>query len=356
MKIGIVTQSLLNNYGGILQNYALQKVLKELGHEPITIDYVSRYSFKKYIIYTLKTFFIRLMCKKKSRGYVPFYRKRNTMMSDFVVSNVSVTKPVKKYTSRILDEYGIEGLIVGSDQVWRPEYNNDLFDMFFSFAKEKNILKISYAASFGIDFWNYTMGQTLKCKELIKDFKAISVRESSGIDLCKTKLNVDAVEVLDPTLLLPKEFYEKICCNIPRTKVPYLASYILDLDRDKKDLIYKIAEKKKVPVEIYGADLDAKLSIPEWLSMFRDAEFIVTDSFHGTLFSIIFRKNFITIGNKNRGLSRFNSILSKLGLQDRLISDVSDYSGYLNIDWSKVEDLLDIAKSRSYDFLNSNIK
>ena len=246
--------------------------------------------------------------------------------------------------------------IVGSDQVWRREYNNDLYAMYLSFAKNIG-LKISYAASFGIDYWNYSEEQTRKCAILAKQFKAISVREESGIKLCNDYLGVDAVNVLDPTLLLQKEEYENLCVSVEKPNEPTLYAYILDINQEKREILSKIAAEKNLVLKIVQADNNAILTVPQWIAMFRDAEFIVTDSFHGTLFSIIFRKDFLTIGNKGRGMSRFTSILSKVGLEERLVNDFStDFQTKPEINWSATEKLLEREIEKSYEFLKRYLK
>lgn len=352
MKIGILTQPLLRNYGGILQNYALQQVLKKLGHKPITIDYVAHYNFKTIVMYNIKTI-ILLLTKGSKRKFRLYYRRRNSAMESFVTQNISVTKPIKYYRDSVLKKNNIEALVVGSDQVWRREYNNDLYAMYLSFAKNIG-LKISYAASFGIDYWNYSEEQTKKCAILAKQFKAISVREESAIKLCNDYLGIDAVNVLDPTLLLPKEEYENLCVSVEKPNEPILYAYILDINQEKKDFLSKIATEKKLELKIVQADNNAKLTVPQWIAMFRDAEFIVTDSFHGTLFSIIFRKDFLTIGNKGRGMSRFTSILSKFGLEERLVNDFStDFQTKTEINWNATEKLLEVEIEKSHEFLKN---
>lgn len=355
MRVGIITQALLNNYGGILQNYALQQVLKGMGHDVITIDYVSHFSYKKYIIYTLKTF--SLLLSNKRRKFLSFYRKRNVLNEHFVSRYIRKTYSTKKYTIQIIKDYYLDAIVVGSDQVWRPEYNNDLYDMYLSFASTNdNLIRVAYAASFGVDKWTYTEKQTERCKKLAKQFNAISVRESLGIKLCEENLDVKAVQVLDPTLLIDKEKYEKLCKDVPVDDTSFLAAYILDLNKEKEEFIYNKAKEKNFSVKIFRADINASLSIKEWLAIFRDAKYVITDSYHGTLFSIIFRKDFLTIGNGERGLSRFNSILSTLHLDERLMNGSSLYSYNIsNIDWKNVETLLLVEKQKSYKFLNSSL-
>lgn len=351
MKVGIITQALLNNYGGILQNYALQQVLKEMGHDAITIDYMSHFSLKKYIIYTLKTICLILLNKK--RKFLTFYNNRNQKNHQFVNQYITKTYSTKKYASKIIDNYKLDSLVVGSDQVWRPEYNNDLYDMYLSFASDRNnLIKIAYAASFGVDQWTYTKRQTIKCKKLVKHFNAISVRENSAVKLCKDFLDVKAIQVLDPTLLIGKKKYEELCKDVPVDKTSFLAAYILDLNKEKEEFIYKIGKENNLPVKIFRADNNAALSIQEWLAVFRDAKSIITDSFHGTLFSIIFKKNFLTMANTSRGLSRFKTILGDLQLENHLLFENKVNSCKIpTIDWRKVDSCLQIKIIESCRFL-----
>ena len=355
MRVGIITQALLNNYGGILQNYALQQVLKRMEHDVITIDYVSHFSLKKYIIYTLKTFFL-LFCNRR-RKFLSYFRKRNFYNQQFVNQYINTTYPTKRYSLKIIKDYNLDALVVGSDQVWRPEYNNDLYDMYLSFAcNREHLIRIAYAASFGLDKWNYTRKQTTQCTSLAKKFDAISVREFSGIELCKNNLDVHAVQVLDPTLLIGKEKYEELCKDVPVENTSFLAAYILDLNKEKEEFIYKIGKENNFPIKIFRADNNASFSIQEWLAVFRDAKYVITDSFHGTLFSIIFRKDFITIGNKKRGLSRFYSVLSDLHLKDRLVVNFTSTSHVISpIEWGKVESSLNDKIEDSYRFLKNSL-
>lgn len=358
MRVGIVTQALLNNYGGILQNYALQQVLKVMGHEVITIDYKSHFSFKKYIIYTLKTFGLLLINKR--RKFLSFYLKRNVHNQQFVNQYIRTTYSIKKYTTKIIEDYNLDAIVVGSDQVWRPKYNNDLYDMYLSFIGDNdNLLRIAYAVSFGVDKWTYTEKQTEKCKKLVKQFNAISVRENSGIKLCEENLDVKAIQVIDPTLLINKEKYEELCKDVSVDNSSFLAAYILDLDKEKEEFIYNIAKEKNLTIRFFSADTNASLSIQEWLAVFRDAKFVITDSYHGTLFSIIFRKDFMTIGNGERGLSRFRTILGYLQLENHLILNIKDFSSkisYVNINWENVDFLLEKIVMRSNKFLIQSLE
>lgn len=126
---------------------------------------------------------------------------------------------VNDFTPDLTQKYGLDAYVVGSDQVWRPAFNLGprLGNMFLDFAGD-DVKKISYAASFGCKEWEYTEEQERMCGKLAKRFDAISVREASGVDLCKEHFGVDATLVLDPTLLLNKEDYGKVCHDVPKRR------------------------------------------------------------------------------------------------------------------------------------------
>ena len=312
MKIAIVTLTLINNYGGVLQNFALQYTLKRLGHESITIDYLRALYTKPFICCLLswiKTCLVFLIFRKK-RIFIRYSHKvkRSVWSNEFVKKRINLTPKCYKYTTKELD--GCDAIIVGSDQVWRPLYNYRIEDRFLGFAEKLPIKRFAYAASFGVDNWEYTPKQTRECSRLAQKFDAISVREESGVKLCKEHLRVEATLVLDPTLLLTKEDYLLICDEVPVCNEKYLAVYVLDENEQVQSTYEKEAETRGLVVKKFYADSESTLTIPEWLAMFRDASYVVTDSFHGTVFSIIFGKEFKCIYNKGRGSARFESLMN----------------------------------------------
>lgn len=314
MKITIVTQALLNNYGGILQNYALQRILKQLGHEPITFDFRQKNHYEslikvlpRRILYSIMKVFLGKKIKALS---IPRYQKRARSMDIFVKENISLTKRVKKYETKSVEDCNADVVLVGSDQVWRPKYNYFLEDMFLRFVNNLPVKRVSYAASFGVDEWEYSLEQTKACSALARKFNAISVREESGVKLCKEHLGVNATWVLDPTLLLRKEDYLKLCQEVPVNSSHFMAVYVLNLNDSVKAIYESVAKEKNLEVKYFAADANASISIPEWLAMFRDASYVVTDSFHGTAFSILFEKEFKCFYNETRGAARFESLLN----------------------------------------------
>lgn len=310
MKIAIITLPLLNNYGGNLQNFALQKVLVKLGHKPTTIDFlrIPTCSFWIQICSWVKTILFFFIGKKR-----PFYRYsykgiRKKISENFLDRYICKTEKCYKYKSKQL--IGCDAIIVGSDQVWRPKYNYRITNMFLDFCENRKALKrIAYAASFGVDKWEYSIKQTDDCANLAQKFDAISVREESGVKLCKANFGVDATWVLDPTMLLDKEDYCEVCKDVPAAKERFLAAYVLDKNDAIRTQCESIASERGLTLKFFEANSNASLSISEWLAMFRDASYVVTDSFHGTVFSIIFGKEFKCLYNKSRGSARFDSLL-----------------------------------------------
>lgn len=312
MKVLIITQPLLDNYGCFLQNYALQQVLKKNNHIPVTYDFVyPRSPIWIYILSWMKTIlYFFIPGKKRAFAKLKQKTKRLPLWDTFIKERIDVTKRMDHYSKKIVERNDYDAIIVGSDQVWRPRYNWYFEDMFLKFAKDVFVKKIAYAASFGAEIWEYSQDQTNLCSDLIKNFDAVSVREEKGVFFCRKYLNAEATWVLDPTLLLEKKDYMKLCENVPVAGSIYLAAYVLDMDDSVRIMCESIAKEKKLVLKIFSAEQKASLSVPEWLAMFRDASYVVTDSFHGAVFSIIFGKEFKCIYNETRGVARFESLLN----------------------------------------------
>ena len=313
MKTMILTQALLNNYGCILQNYALQKLLKNMGCDVLTVDFRQKNYYTPLILVLINRVLAKILnlfgcCLNKKT--IPRYQKRKPQLELFVKENIKLSNPVSRYSAKIIRKYRAQAFVVGSDQVWRPKYNHYLEDMYLQFANDYSVKRIAYAASFGVDEWEYTAKQTRVCSALAKKFDSISVREESGVKLCKEYFGVNAVWVLDPTLLLEKLDYLDLCKNVPESSEKYLAAYVLGMNENVKRECEEEAKERGLILKMFSADSNASYTIPEWLAMFRDASYVVTDSFHGSVFSIIFGKEFKCVYNESRGAARFESLLN----------------------------------------------
>lgn len=358
MRIGILTQPLGQNYGGILQNFALQIVLKRMGHDPITLR-VGKRTVLRWLFSCCKSIIRLLACKGWAVYESPVHMNhRLSGMERFIKKHMNVTPTCFWYSARLVRKNKIELLLVGSDQTWRPNYNLHIEDLYLGFAGSLNIPGVAYATSFGTSGWEYDKEQTIKCGELIKRFRAVSVREKSGMELCHKYLNYDNAEwVLDPTLLLSREDYEAVCSNIPQ-QVPFLFAYILDTTEEKKMLCKRLAQQKKLPLYFVsaGEGLQATDSPERWLASFRDAAFVVTDSFHGTVFSLIFHCDFITLYNAERGNTRFDSLVKQFGISQRITNNhFISIDNLLPVDWNILDKQWMEWKEKSLNFLEENI-
>lgn len=351
MRIGIITQPLGCNYGGILQNYALQRILCYLGHKPKTMDYVVSKHPKDRIKHTIKN-----LVHFERPDLWPLQR-RQKFVKKFIHKHISTTFKVRKYEGRLIKLYRFQAIIAGSDQIWRPKYNYGyLSDMFFRFVEELPVRKIVYGASFGTDEWEYSPELTSVCRTLAQKIDVVSVREKSGVELCHQHFGIYAQWVLDPTLLLDKMDYEALCEQISRATQPYVAAYILDGDDHLLSQIDEIGKSLNMPVRLFSAEKDMTLTVEEWLAMFRDANYVITDSFHGTVFSIIFNKPFISIRNQSRGIGRFESLLGQFGLDDRLSSDISVEVLLQPISWDEINRQKKLLQDSSVRFLEDALK
>lgn len=364
MKIGILTLALYGNYGGgLLQAYALQRTLQKLGHDPVTVDYLKRYRPLQYIRMLMAFLIKKYLFRRKGVRW----RGRSPTTAVFIRNRMKMTKPIyAPATLMSFRRYGFEAFVVGSDQCWRNEYVPFLPTYFLDFlCDDKSPLRVAYAASFGKDEWNVSPALEYQCAQLAKKFNMISVREDSAIDLCQQKLGVFAEQVLDPTFLLSKEEYEELIdFSLGEGECP-VGAYILDVTSQKDAVISSYAKIRECrPLimaperERYEADVP---SVSRFVSLFKKSQCIITDSFHGMVFSLIFEKPFLVIANKQRGLARFESLLGSLGLKDRLVAEdelcdarVQEVLGR-DVDWDIVKETLSKKRDASIEFLKKSL-
>ena len=376
MRIGILTFPLHTNYGGILQAYALQTVLERMGHEVVVFDTPNKcplpplwklpLSFAKRILLKSMGRIDRIFIERYNNSVQPIITKEIQPFIDEKIHRKVFTKFSK------LDACDFDAIVVGSDQVWRSIYfipmwfGQPMENAYLSFTKGWNIKRISYAASFGTDKWEYNEKQTLHSREALQMFDAVSVREENGVKLCKQYFDVDALHVLDPTMLLDANDYIELFKQkqTPKSK-GNLLNYVLDETDEIESLIKKVASMKKmVPFAVnnpYEGDNSKPLnqrikpSVETWLRGFYDADFVITDSFHACVFSIIFKKQFVVVGNKDRGMSRFESLLKLFGLEDRLVDVHCDVSILQQIDYDNVYSIYDKLKESSMIYLSGSL-
>lgn len=370
MKIGILTLPLHANYGGLLQAYALQTVLERMGHNVVVFDspnHMHISGLKKCIAYPKR-------CVDK---YLLGKNIKITRETTFNRETKIIRKYVQPFTDKYIHRYEVtsfeclhnkdfDALIVGSDQIWRPVLFKKIEDAFFNFAQDWNVKRIAYAASFGVDNWEYSQEQTLQCKKLVKMFDAVSVREKSGIGLCQTKLGRNDTQwVLDPTMLLDKKDYLSLINSSKTGKSEgQLFYYILDATPLKMSIVDALSSKhnlksfkESAPIDNFtlAAEMRVQPPVEKWLAAFRDADFVVTDSFHACVFSILFQKQFVVIGNQFRGSTRMQSLLEMFGLSARLVGNIEEAKLLDDIDYNAISERLSFMREKSYSFLYNSL-
>ena len=370
MRIGIITLPLHTNYGGILQAYALQRILRQWGYDVETIDKPHRYNIP----------FWKLMLLIPLRAYKKYVRKEKEGIFKEWVHNKYypiISRYTEQFISNNINRHECENfpivregqydcLIVGSDQVWRRKYHKSIASVYLDFARDWNIKRIAYAVSFGSDRWEYSDEDTCACKHLIAAFDAVSVREISGINLCRQYLGIDATHVLDPTMLLEKENYINLFQqkNTGKSEGDLLC-YILDSSKESNELIkylessldmtaFSVISKKS---DSYKGKDNVQPSVEKWLRGFYDAELVITDSFHACVFSILFNKPFVVIENESRGIARIESLLQEFGIPNRFVRDKKQILNIAKepIDYEKVNMILKERKQDSLNFLKKHL-
>lgn len=362
MKIGIITLPLQYNYGGILQAYALQIVLERMGHEVRIIrkSQIKEMPKKAFLRYT-KRLLMKILNGGKGEVFIEKDHNKKfpklTSNTWRFVNKYIHSDLIRNYTE--LKEGIYDGYIVGSDQVWRSGYTESILPFFLNFAEGWNVKRVAYAASFGLDQWPIAQSETGESIRLAQLFDAVSVREDSGVLLCREYLKIEAKQVLDPTLLLDKEDYINLIVNYYNEKC--LTTYTLDENPEKLKIIEAIKNEKKLSQnKLFTKEhnsVQPLASIEEWLNSFQKSEFVFTDSFHGTVFSIIFNKQFVVFANEHRGTSRMNSLLSLFGLQNRLVHSYDEYLSIkdIQIEYAAVNEMLNKLREESLCFLKDSL-
>lgn len=368
MKIGILTLPLHSNYGGVIQNWALQQIVERYGHTPYTIEKPNPCKLslaQKALLYPFRLFRKLILrqniCVRREDLIWDKWHFKMCNIAPFISDNINrfEINDINDIRQSDFDCY-----IIGSDQVWRPEYAHGLYgameNAFGWFAKEWNDIKVfSYAASFGIDnlseFSDEELNKISKLKSRLSG--GVSVREQDGIRLCR-QIGFDAHLVLDPTLLLQAKDYLKLLESYNEIPRKGLMTYILDNTDQTDEIVGYVAGELGLEVfSTIATSEESPYSVEQWLAGFRDADFVLTDSFHATVFSIIFKKPFAVILNSERGTSRIQSLLENLRLTERIINNIDDIKNTISnpIDYDKVNLKLNDMREKSFKFLEINL-
>lgn len=383
-RIALLTLPLQYNYGGIMQCFALQTVLERMGCEVSVLNRrhgrprltlmllllrclsVLKCVFRRYVLGQKHWLVIRpwaAVYEPDARlAHKPSDRRH---VQAFVREHIHLTQPMRSTRAlrRWADAHPVDAFVVGSDQVWRGQYAPSVTDCLLGFLPDADARpRVAYAASFGTEPSDIAPALLPRCASLARRFRAVSVREHSGVRLARTLFGVEAQWVLDPTLLLTASDYQM---PSPAGTLCWqgVVTYILDPSAPKHGVAADVARALGQPLHAITLGprdeegLPAELlPVEEWLHAFRQAHFVVTDSFHGCVFSIIHRKPFIALANRERGLDRFTSLLGSLDLTSRLLFSTEEYmprraSLLAPIDYAPVAARLQEARESSLSFL-----
>lgn len=368
MKIAILTQPLTNNYGGILQNFALQEVLRSKGHDVVTLNVrrpidklkitphwflsIFKRFVQKYVLCDPQIIFVNAY-KQVNFGNTP-----QRFQQRFLNEHIKVDMVGPEALTQDNDQY--EAYVVGSDQVWRPCFSTGIPNYYLDFVKNSTARRVAYAASFGVDYWETDIATTAAVVPLAQKFNGVSVREQSAIKLCKEHLGIDAVHVLDPTMLLSSNDYRRVYNQhlAFNTDEQYIATYVLDRDPKVQSVIQSASRQLGLPVKQLGTfSKDGFDSIESWLQGIDKATYVITDSFHGSIFSLIFGKQFVALGNRSRGMTRFKGLFAQFEINDRLVTthDEVIVSLLRKINYDRVHDIIAKKQIFAHQFLDENL-
>ena len=343
MRIGIITFHWATNYGAILQAYALQNYLLELGHDVEIINYRPQ-----------RNIFLQRLTWIRNREWGNF--KKEKELKTFRKSNLSVGSKIygsNRALRSMKEKYDI--IISGSDQVWNlsfiqyAERNKQTYSYYLDFVSGET-KKVAYAASFGTSKLPFENKKNIR--EKLTGFHAISVRECTAKTIVED-LGLEAKVVFDPTLLLKKEKYELLCS--PQKKDGGMVVYKL---HGNQKLFEKVEKHLSERIKTYK--VQPEMSIPDWLGSIKSADLVLTNSFHGTVFSILFKIPFINVLVEGSDMNdRIITLLSSLGLENRCLQKYDEKSieelRVTPIGWEKVDQKLEVLKGEAKDFLLSVI-
>ena len=303
----------------------------------------------------------------------------NVFSKVFMQNHTKVLPSCRNFEMNYLNDV-CDKFMIGSDQVWTPGSIGEKEYLFMFDVISDQKVKIAYASSFGRDKLLLTGEQKAKLSYLLSRIDAISVREDSGVEICKNEFNIEAEQNVDPVFLwggVDVSFYDELAeeSNIQEDE-PYIVSYILDANENKRKVLLDVQKKKNGMKLINMLDArhglfegqDKILNLPnsypnllveDWVKLFKNAEFVVTDSHHGLAMAVLFNKPVIAIVNEERGSSRFYSLVKWLGIPERLIAETDDIFKkdvlFTDIDYNKVNKIIEKKRQQSLKWLKDKL-
>ena len=377
-KIGVITILKTNNYGAELQAYATQAILRKLGYNAEIIDYLfyknpqhkktrrSQPVFNLGLKKKIAEWAYPLITNLRSLGNKQKNDVRVKRFEQFHMENTKLSVVYKSMDELYDAKLDYDVYMVGSDQVWNPGIYSSLLPYMLTFAP-KGKKRVSYASSFGVS--QIDASQQWLYKKYLPEFSAIGVREKNAVEMVEEITGCRATWVLDPTLLLNKEDWEEVASEVRYVTGPYVLLYELTPCPYIKKLAYAMRKEKGLTIVRIckrAAEEDKDESIvnvidagpAEFVRLFADADMIITNSFHGTAFSINFSKDFYTIApQKKHNNSRQKSLLELFNLESRFIPENTPINliSTEQIDYDSIGDILDEERAKSFNFLKHSI-
>lgn len=314
-----------NNYGAILTAYAIQQ----------------------YFLMNDKKYFL-----------VNYYRNVNqkelcSFAQEFVEKHLFLTEKFDNIDDLKILNSQTDNFVVGSDQVFRYPFASAASDLYFLRFTDFSKRRVAFSASFGISDFEADAKNTYEVKKALKRFDNISVRESSGVDLCKNVFDIETEHILDPVFLVEKQKYDVLIDENTKKYDDKIVCYVLDKSPEISNQIDLLSEKLNLEVEyIYNKNL----SVEEWLNAIKTCKYFVTDSFHGCCFSLIFHKQFICLKNKARGTDRFDSLEKTFNFKRNFISSVEKISNTQiitsEIDWNSIDKTISLEREKAKNWFD----
>jgi len=365
-KVGIMTFHCADNFGAVLQVYALQQTIKELNIDVEIIDFRPQALIIPYNhTVNLKNRYSVNGIKGVIRALLSsIYNYRNIesrlkSFRKFRDDNLNISKEKYYFSQELLNSPPkYDYFLTGSDQVWNPSFKRKIGDSYFLDFVDNNAIKISYAASIAEEVDEGLIGDY---KNHINRFDYISVREKSGVEFLQNIINNSVEVTLDPTLLLNKRKWKNISKK-PNLKEKYILVYGLEHNNELIKLANRLSEEINIKIISYTNQKIFNNVIEsfyfkgpdEFLGLFENAEVILTNSFHGTVFSVINNKPFYTIPHTTTG-SRMIDLLKILNLEERIIYKAEDLKEFdFNIDYNEVDRILETKRQESINFLKKS--
>ena len=371
-----MTLPLHTNYGGILQAYALKTYLESMGHQATVLD--RKVKMPLPALWKAPFVYAKRALQRMTKGTagpevfreIRFRREFPAVSANTqrFVDELIAPRVIKRFKDVREDEY--DAFIVGSDQVWRPRYFGRIEDAFLDFARDWDVQRVAYAASFGTDQLEYEYMQVQECASLLEKFNGVSVREDVGVQMCQEWFDCEtAVQVLDPVMLVDASVYKDMAASVKEHPAEgKLVTYILDKSKEKDNVLDFMVRVSGLQVHDLSPVTERSLPlaervvppVEEWLAGFADAGFVVTDSFHGCVLSILLHKPFVAVGNSMRGMARLQSLLARFGLDMRLVHGIDpedDGEFFLSQpDWDAVDAVLAEERIKSGSFLSEALR